>query len=228
MPFYQAFSQDVSSEIFHADSLFEQKKYTESYEIYVKIVEEGKKATPQMLMKMAFIKEGLGDHSLALYYLNEYYLKTADRNAREKMESLASEYELRGYTKSDTVFFTWLINKYFYEFTGIILVISILLLSLISYRKIKKKGTTVPYAISMIVVLVLFFALLNFQLDTDQGIIIDNHAYLMSGPSSGADLIDVVQKGHRVKLLDDNGIWLKVKWNDQEVYIRKSKIKPIS
>ncbi|MFY0624673.1 MAG: SH3 domain-containing protein [Reichenbachiella sp.] len=228
IPFSEAFSQEKSLELIEADSLFKEKKYTESYTIYEKIMRSEEKATPQMLMRMAFIKEGLGDHSLALFYLNQYYLKTSDRNAQQKMENLASEHELRGYDGSDTVFFIWLVNKYYFEFIGLILFISTLMLTVIVFRKIKKKGTTTPYAISLIILLVLFYFVINYQLSQEQVIIIENHAYLMSGPSSGSDLVDVVQKGHRVQFLDDDGIWVKVEWNGQEVYIRKSKIKPIS
>jgi hypothetical protein len=51
-----------------------------------------------MLLKMAFVKEGLGDYSNALYYLNLYYLKTYDKKVLKKMENLAERYhKLEGY-----------------------------------------------------------------------------------------------------------------------------------
>ena len=60
-----------------ADSLFEARKYTESFKIYQEIHGQNQ-GSPSMLLKMAFIKEGLDDYPAALYYLNQYYLFTSN------------------------------------------------------------------------------------------------------------------------------------------------------
>jgi len=41
---------------------------------------------------MAYIKEGLGQHGDALYYLNLHYIHTADREVLLKMEQIADEH----------------------------------------------------------------------------------------------------------------------------------------
>jgi uncharacterized protein YgiM (DUF1202 family) len=49
-------------------------------------------------------------------------------------------------------------------------------------------------------------------------------AYLMKGPSPGADLIDVVTKGHRVDILGQDDIWVKISWNNQTAYIKSNNL----
>jgi hypothetical protein len=59
-----------------ADSLFEQREYTEAFSLYNTLLATDRVCSPAMLMKMAYIQEGLGDYSEALYYLNQYFLIT--------------------------------------------------------------------------------------------------------------------------------------------------------
>ena len=58
-----------------------------------------------MLLKIAYIKEGLGDITSAQYYLNEYYLATSNEQALQKMEDLAEANDLKGYQHNDITFF---------------------------------------------------------------------------------------------------------------------------
>lgn len=225
---FSSFGGDMKGELGQADSLFKLQKYTESFEIYEQLLDENNEASPQMLMKMAYIKEGLGDYSQALLYLNRYYLQTSDKRAQNKMEKLATEHSLNGYSLSDTTFIKGLVNKYYVAFNLLVLGITLFLFGIVLYRKIKSGSNAKPYAVSAVVVLLIFFWVTNFELSEPQGIITENHAYLMTGPSAGADLVEVVQKGHRLKILDEEGIWVKVDWNGQEVYIRSKMIKRIS
>lgn len=225
---FSSFGGDMKQQLAHADSLFKLQKYTESFEIYEQLLNAQNEASPQMLMKMAYIKEGLGDYSQALVYLNKYYLQTSDKRAQNKMEELASEHSLKGYALSDTTFFKGLLNKHFTTFNVLLFGIALFLIGIVLYRKFKSGSNATPYAVSAVVVLLVFFWVMNFELSEDQGIITENHAYLMTGPSAGADLVEVVQKGHRLRILDEEGIWVKVDWNGQEAYIRSKMIKRVS
>jgi len=86
----QTFSQPESDVLNKADSLFTAHKFTQSFELFDSIYRH-KKASPAMLLKMAYIKEGLGDFTLAQYYLNEYYLATNNDLALTKMEKLSKK-----------------------------------------------------------------------------------------------------------------------------------------
>lgn len=220
-------AQDVNSEklLSRADSLFLNNKYTESFLLYEQILDKDQMASPQMLMKMAYIKEGLGDHSNALYYLDLYYQKTADKRARNKMQSIAEENDLKGFQSGDTQFFLGKLNEYYLEFNVGAVLLALFFASIGIYRKLKAKPNAPVYlVISLLLVLALAYVT-NFTTDQSEGIIIENHAYLMTGPSAGADLIEVVQKGHRVKILDEDGLWVKVNWDGRTAYIKASKIR---
>lgn len=225
---FSSFGSNKEGPLSQADSLFKLQKYTESFEIYEQLLTDKNEASPQMLMKMAYIKEGLGDYSQALIYLNKYYQQTSDKRAQNKMEELAEEHDLKGFALSDTTLFKGIIHKYYLEFNVLLFGVALFLSAIVFYRKFKSGSNAKPYAISAVIVLLVFFWVTNFELSEPLGIIIEDHAYLMTGPSGGADLIEVVQKGHRLKIIEQEGIWVKVDWNGQEAYIRSTMIKRVS
>lgn len=225
---FSSLGGEIEGKLAQADSLFKLQKYTESFEIYDQLLNEQSEASPQMLMKMAYIKEGLGDYSQALIYLNKYYLQTSDKRAQNKMQELAEEHELSGFSLTDTTQFKGLVNKYYSEFNVLLFGVALFLIIVVLYRKFKSGSNAKPYAISAVVVLLAFFWLSNYGLNESQAIITKDHAYLMTGPSAGADLVEVVKKGHRLRVLSEEGVWVKVAWNGQEAYIRSSMLKRIS
>ncbi|MFT7031740.1 MAG: tetratricopeptide (TPR) repeat protein [Cyclobacteriaceae bacterium] len=210
-----------------ADSLFELKKYTESFEIYDQLLNEEQKASSKMLLKMAFIKEGLGDYSSALYYLNVYYLKTSDKQARTKMKDIAEEHNLSGFVINDSDFFLNLLNKYKLVLAYSIFGLSIIFLLVILYQKIGIKTRPVAFSILFTMLQVVLFYVMNYADNTNQAIIVESNSYLMSGPSSGSGFIEIVEKGHRVKTFEEHGLWLEILWNDQKVYIKMNKVKKL-
>ena len=79
-----------------ADSLFQAKRYTQSLEHYEEILRQ-RQYSPAMLLKMAYIHEGLNNIGSAMYYLNLYYIATADETVVDKMDELATKFDLEGY-----------------------------------------------------------------------------------------------------------------------------------
>ena len=49
----------------------------------------------------------------------------------------------------------------------------------------------------------------------------------MDQPSAGADLVEIVNKGHRVKILDRNEVWVKIKWREDVAFVRNKNIKDL-
>ncbi|MDH5367691.1 MAG: SH3 domain-containing protein [Cyclobacteriaceae bacterium] len=222
-----AISQDLNYDLAIADSLFEKGKYTESYDIYNAILNTGEQFSAAMLLRMAYIKEGLGDHSNALYYLNRYYYKTSNKLALNKMEKLADAHELKGYSQKDKNILLHLFYKNFNRIVFFLSVIAFILLGISIYSKLKLKQT--PYWSSLVLTILLcsIFYLVNFSRLDNRGIIIKQGAFIMSGPSSGANLIDSPQKGHKVKILDQEDVWLKIFWNGETGYIKSQFVKPL-
>lgn len=221
------FPQTVENQLQIADSLFQQKKYTESFNLYEEILNRHELASPSMLAKMAFIQEGLGDYSQALYYLNLYYLETANKGVLKKMEDIADEYNLSGYEYTDMEFFLSIYHKYFLEIAFFFLLLAIGILGIIVYQKKKYKYKPIGYGIFYFFVLAGLFFLFNFGNNYQKGIISKNDVYLMSAPSSGAKLIEIVDKGHRVDIVGKEDVWVKIKWDNKIAYIRDNHLKKI-
>ncbi len=218
------FAQENNTDLALADSLFAEKKYTQSFDIYHRLLESERRVSPAMLLKMAYIKEGLGDYSNALYYLNLYYLRTNNKRALRKMEDVAKKYDLLGYQYTDQDFF---LNIFYRHYSSIVLVLGGVLLVLLSYMIYKKRRLHERPGFSLfytIITLLLLFYIVNFGKPYHQGIIIHPDTYLMKGPSAGSELITIADQGHRVRVLGKKDVWIKVEWKDEEAYIRESNL----
>ncbi|MBX2844364.1 MAG: SH3 domain-containing protein [Flammeovirgaceae bacterium] len=172
---------------------------------------------------MAFIKENEGDFTNTLYYLNLYYLFKADKKVLDKMMDLASDNELKGYKFTDAEFFFAFYHANLYYVFGGVLATFIFLLILIIKNKINKRDVLIP-AIFLTSFIALFFFTINFGLDSQKGIIINDHSFLMEQPSAGANLIEEVGKGHRVEIISKNDIWYEILWDKETVYIRENNL----
>ena len=217
-------SQDSDTEatLQLADSLFSQEKYTESLELYDQLLSEEQVYTPGMLIKMAFIREGLGDYSEALYLLNLFYSKTSDKRALRKMEELAKQHQLEGYQFNDVEFFRTLYKRYHLQVIGCLTALSLLVFSFILYQKRQRNYRPVASGVFFVLLLAILFVLINFGQGRDRAIILTDQAYLRTGPSSGANVAEIVKKGHRVEIVDQKDVWVLINWNNRPLYIRES------
>jgi hypothetical protein len=220
-------AQSPFMQLLKADSLFEAKKYTQSFEIYKNILETSEQFSPRMLLRMGFIKEGLGDYTAALYYLNLFYSFNPDKEVLKKMEEIASRYKLSGYNYSDLEYFISLYNEYYYYIITFFLMaaVSFYLYFIIKKTSNSKLGFDLP--LLFMVILSAAYYLTNHSLTPPKGILTNDHTPLMSSPSGAADLVDFAGKGHRVTLLGKEDIWYKILWNDEPAYVREINLVPI-
>ena len=217
-------AQTPETLLMEADQLYENKKYTEAYQLYRQIFSQHQKSSPEMLAKMAYINEGLGNYSMALYYLNLYYMETSQKAALRKMESLAKEHGLTGYEYTDLDFFENLFQRYFSEIVYFFLALALLLFGIIYLKKQKKGKIPMSLGAANIATLVVLLLMINLGRQNHTGVIVKSNAHLMTGPSAGANLIDVVDQGHKVRIVKQEDVWYKIKWQDQTAYIRKNNI----
>ena len=204
-----------------ADSLFEKKQYVESYEIYEEIFLH-KSYSPQMLTKMALIKEGLGDYTYALYYLNLYYSYIHDRSVLKKMDELASRYNLEGYDYNDIVFFVSLYQKYYkYVIISFLLASGFFLVYLFIKRIEKSKMGVRPLFYMLILGAV--YVISNYDIIPSKAIV-NKNAILMSAPSAGSELLGEINKGHRVTIRSKEDIWCKINWHGKTAYVRQNNL----
>ncbi len=224
---FSAFCENPKEKLAIADSLFAGRKYTQAYELYKEILETDKKATPAMLLRMAFVREGLGDYTNALYYLNLYYLKTYNKRALKKMENLAEKYKVSGYNYDDVQFFLNLFYRYQVQIDLFVMALVLLFFGILIYRsKVRKK---VPRAAAFYYAAFLTALLLlnNFGREYKKAIITFPETHLMAGPSAGADVLGVISAGHRVSVKGKKDVWVKISWNGREAWVREDNLKPV-
>jgi hypothetical protein len=220
------YSQLDNSTLSRADSLFLQKRYTQSFEIYKNLF-DNKQYTPSMLLKMAFIQEGLNRISESVYYLNIYYIASQDEAALVKLEELADKYRLEGFARSegDQIFSIYNGNRTRITFALILVVVFLIVLMSVQRFRFHAK----PYAawVMLIIVSVACFAHLNFGEGNSKAIIANTNTYLMDGPSAGASVVSIVRDGHRVTVLGKEDVWLKVQWGEDEAYVKENNVLPV-
>ena len=181
-----------------------------------------------MLLKMAYIKEGLGDFSSALYYLNLYYLQTHNKRALRKMEDLAKKYDLAGYDYTDVEFFMNVFYRYYSTIVYILSAFSMILIGYMLFKKLRWKVNPGFSFFYLIIVAGLLFYVVNFGKRYQKGIIINPETYLMDGPSAGAKLVDIADMGHRVQVIGKVDVWVKIRWKGNPAYVRENNILQIS
>jgi hypothetical protein len=216
--FFGAQGQIASFRLQQADSLYEKRQYTQSLEHYQAILER-KEYTPSMLLKMAYIEEGLGRVGQALYYLDLYYLATNDKLVLEKMDELSTKFNLKGYENTDATLALSLYHDYREHISVALAALTVFFLSLLfSWRKKGKRLVAARFCLFIIVVLLAVHVNVGERIST--GIIGEPNTYLMEGPSPGASVISVIGEGHRVEVVGKVDVWYKVKWNENTAFVR--------
>ena len=215
--------ESPSFSLIKADSLFQEKKYTEAWELFQEIYQQGY-YSPNMLLKMAFIQEGLKHPGPSLFFLNLYYLQTRDAETLEKIKDLASRNGLSGYESKSLI-------SYYHHFHPQISILGSSLLGFLFFltwylNKNSEKKHFTPFITSLLLSILLSGHLyLGSNLNT--AIITSPRTFIMKGPSPGAEMVSMVTEGHRITILGQHDVWLKIKWEGETRYIHKNAVKKL-
>ncbi len=209
-----------------ADSLFTQKRYIQSLELYQKLFEDHR-YTPAMLLRMAYVEEGLNNVSRSAYYLNLYYLATQDEDALVKLEELAIKNRLEGYVTDEIDGLRSFYLTHQELITYVLLGIAILAMAIALTQRLAMKNKPVGEFVTLCIITALFILHISQQSMWEKAIIAKDNTYLMAGPSGGASVMAIVRDGHRVEVLGKKDVWTKVKLGESEGYIRTSSLLPV-
>lgn len=216
------FASEISDKLRKADSLFAAKQYTQSFENY-HFVLQSKQYTPAMLLRMAFIQEGLGHVSQAIYHLQLYHQKTNDPQALAKIEELAAKHKLEGYAESP---FQQILNnlaKFQLPLAGAFAAIIIFFLAWSVAQRRKGTQPIGPF-VGILFFSVLLFVQSNLLTSSEQAIVSKPDTYLMSGPSSGSTVVGIIDEGHQVKIKGKHDVWVRVEWLNEEAFIKQDRL----
>lgn len=207
-----------------ANQLFAQHKYTESLDLFEQAHQLSEKASPDIFIKMALIHEGLGNYTQALYYLNLYYVYSPNYQTLLHMERLGQTFGLKGYDHSDLDLFKAFYFRNFSWLAILALAVSIVSLGWLLWNFSKERPVLFTIKLALLLLISLIFMVISFIEVNPKGIIQSDRSFLMSAPSSGARVVDIIEKGHRVNILGKQDIWYRIEWKEQELFIRSSQI----
>lgn len=209
-----------------ADSLFQAKRYTQSLEHYEEILRQ-RQYTPAMLLKMAYINEGLNNIGSAMYYLNLYYAATGDKTVMRKIDELATKFDLEGYETTDADrFWTFYLENHLY-LSVVIAALIMLLVSFMYHTRMRLHNRPIGSGIALIAIAFLLFLHQFYGSQRTRGITAQPSTYLMAGPSAGASVLNVVGDGHRVVVIGKKDVWLKIRWDDEIAYVKENSLRPV-
>ncbi|WP_367127655.1 hypothetical protein [Mongoliibacter sp.] len=202
--------------------MFNNQNYQEAFLIYEDLLQNDESYSPAMLLKMAFISEGIGDYSQASFYLAKYYDENPNQRVITKIKALTEQSTLIGYELSDRDRFLRFLTDLQSEITAtisVILIFSLILLLFYFKGNIKPK-----YYLPSIILIIMAFIANNFLDAQKTGIITGSPTLIMDKPTAGGKLINVVDPGHRVVIKSSKDIWYEVKWGEKRGYVKKENI----
>ena len=209
-----------------ADSLFQAKRYTQSLGHYEEILRQ-RQYTPAMLLKMAYINEGLNNIGSAMYYLNLYYAATRDKSVLRKMDELATKFGLEGYETTDADrFWAFYLENHLY-LSVVIAALIMLLVSFMYHTRMRLYRRPIASAIGVVALVFVLFLHQYYGEQQTRGITAQPSTYLMAGPSAGASVLDVIGDGHRVEVIGKKDVWLKIRWDDEVAYVKENSVRAV-
>lgn len=204
------------------DSLFKAKQYTKAFAVYEQITSQAEAFSPSMLLKMAFVKEGLEEYPEALYYLSLLYRKTKDEEVRQQITRLAQEHELEGYDWDDRIFFLALLDRIKFQMAALSLGVCAVLSGAAIW--LNRPGKRKTGLLTAAVLLTLgFLVIFNLDYRRDMGII-RRQALIMRAPSAAGGQLTTIDQGHKVEIIGQTDIWYQIRWAGQKGYIRADHI----
>ncbi|WP_317045496.1 SH3 domain-containing protein [Algoriphagus antarcticus] len=201
--------------------MFNSRSYKEAMEIYDSNYQSGI-YSPAMLLKMAFIAEGIGDNERATLYLSKYYDLDPNPQAITKIKSLTGQSSLVGYEVSDGQRFMIFLTEYQNYIVGVLVVF--LVLSIVAIWISGRKSETTQNFWPTILLIILIFVANNFLNGPRTGLVTSSPTFIVSKPTAGGELVDMVEPGHRVRIKSSKDIWYEVEWKDHRAYIKKEDV----
>ena len=207
-----------------ADSLYEQQRFTEAYALYEKIDRTGQSSV-RMLLRMAYVKEGLGQTAEALALLNRSYYKSYDPVIRQKIEALAAEQNLSGYDFSEAEPLFLFLTQHSQALKWIIITGLILLSIGLYLGKRHQKDFTLALFVLFTLLSTLGVVLVTKPWQqVSYGIVTQDQAWLKKASSAAAPREGTLPYGTRVKLLAQDSVWSKIEVNEKKYAIRRKSL----
>ena len=198
-----------------ADSLFATGRYEASGPVYRRQVWQNRRASPAMLLKLAYVQQQLGHYPAALLYLSLAQARQPRVRTWQQMTTLAAQHRLVGYPATWQQELRVQAQRYYYPglqgLLGTVVVLAVWLL----WRR-SPRGAWLGYA-AYVAVVGTYLHLLHPK---PVGLVARPGAALMAGPSAGAAWLSTAALGDRLPVLGHQDIWYRVEWQQRVAFVR--------
>lgn len=205
-----------------ADSLFTLGKYTEAEILYNQLLSEGY-FSEKNILKQVFIASQQKNYVAYLHFLNLHLQYKPSLQTAQKIYNIANAYELNGYEINDS---KWLLLLYYAYHKWILWGVCLFFLLWASFI-LRKKITNENYFKNALLFLIscgFVILTINFLPSINEAIVAYDHTYLMQAPSSASQKVGLLMKGQKLEVVAEKDIWLKVIWQKQIAYVKKTQV----
>ena len=198
-----------------ADSLFAAGQYGAAFPGYRELVWQKRRASPELLLKMAYAQQQLGHYPAALLYLSMAQARQPRVRTWQQLASLAAQHRLVGYPNTWQQELRVQAQRYYYPGLQVLLAGAVVTVVGLLLRP-QGRGPWVALG----TYLVLLAAYLHLLRPAPAGLVSHAGAALMAGPGAGAAWLSTAALGDRLPVLGRDDIWYRVQWQQRVAYVR--------
>jgi len=198
-----------------ADSLLSAGHYEAAVPIYRQQVWRQRRASPELLLKMAYAQQQLGHYPATLLYLSMAQARQPRVRTWRQLAGLAAQHRLVGYPTTWQQELRVQAQRYFYPGLQVLLAGAVVGAVWLLWRR-SPRGSWLGY----LAYIALLGVYLHFLRPTPAGLVARSGAVLMDGPGAGAAWLSTAAMGDRLPVLGRQDIWYRVRWQQREAFVR--------
>jgi hypothetical protein len=222
-----SFSQGKLS-LGQCDSLFDAGLYTAALQGYEILYKGDRIATNAMLLKMAYIYEGMGDYTMCLYMLHKYYNRNPDHEVLRRMAELAAKHEIGGYTYKEEAYILSLYKLYEKELLQVGVLLSAVLCVAIGVGKWRRGSVSFGLVFFFLLAVLFTAVVVNRSVEKEYGIVMQDGIWIYEAPASGSSAFLRLARGTRVELGSITDKWYKATIEDKRVgFVNMFHVQPV-
>ncbi|MBD2770059.1 hypothetical protein IC235_19400 [Hymenobacter sp. BT664] len=207
----------LSQALRQADSLFAAGQYAAAMPPYKQQVWQQRRASPELLLKMAYAQQQLGHYPAALLYLSLAQAREPRVRTWRQLAALAAQHRLVGYPVTWQQELRVQVQRYYYPGLQVLLAIAVASAIWLLWRR-ASRSTWLGFGVYT-GLLGIYLHLLRPQ---PAGLVARAGAALMAGPSAGAPWLSTAAIGDRLLVLGREDIWYRVEWQQRVAFVREA------
>lgn len=207
----------ATQDVRRADSLFTTGHYAAAVPAYRRQVWQQRRASPELLLKMAYAQQQLGHYPAALLYLSLAQARQPRLHTWRQLAALAAQHRLVGYPVTWQQELRVQAHRYYYPGLQGLLGAAVVGAVWLLWRR-GRRGAWLGYA----AYLALAGAYLHVLRPRPTGLVARAGAALMAGPGAGAAWLSTAAVGDRLPVLGRQDIWYRVEWQQRVAFVREA------